>query len=300
MGKSSVKNLLIRLFGKVCFIAKLGWRKIIGNKRGQKEDGEKEKKSLKHGEELTYHHIVERSMSYQDNRGETIENGALLSEENHRWFNEQSASDKTRMNKSFQEYKISILKQNNLLNEFGFFPIPSKKLLKRKERKEEKRPKKGEIDLGPIEEELPNEELSNDKPLIVNSIDGYKMVFTQKGNEFARRKFTGENYNIETDYSVNEKESWKDGCNTLPEKKIKKKLKKLKKIKKAKKEEKAKEEKDLRDKSKVEKDFRDKLKVDVNYNYEEYKQYLDEGNLEETIGEKKGLSEKMSSILGER
>lgn len=35
-----------------------------------------------------------------------MENGALLSAENHQWFNEQERKEQDRMNKLFQKYKI--------------------------------------------------------------------------------------------------------------------------------------------------------------------------------------------------
>ena len=50
---------------------------------------------------ITYHHIKE------DRNGglETVENGALLSAENHEWFNRQSKEKQRQMNDMFQEYK---------------------------------------------------------------------------------------------------------------------------------------------------------------------------------------------------
>ena len=51
--------------------------------------------------QLTYHHIKEKR-----NGGKTtIENGALLSAENHEWFNKQSDKAQRQMNELFQEYK---------------------------------------------------------------------------------------------------------------------------------------------------------------------------------------------------
>ena len=37
----------------------------------------------------------------------TIENGALLSAENHAWFHKQSPEKQAEMNKAFQEYKMA-------------------------------------------------------------------------------------------------------------------------------------------------------------------------------------------------
>ena len=54
--------------------------------------------------QLTYHHIRERK-----NGGKaTVENGALLSAENHEWFNKQSKEAQRQMNEVFQQYKQSV------------------------------------------------------------------------------------------------------------------------------------------------------------------------------------------------
>ena len=51
--------------------------------------------------QLTFHHIKEKR-----NGGKaTVENGALLSEENHIWFNKQSKDVQRELNQKFQEYK---------------------------------------------------------------------------------------------------------------------------------------------------------------------------------------------------
>lgn len=94
----SVKNQMIKLYGRECFIDKLNLRKDDKPKRY------KSKGQLKRMKQLTYHHIKERR-----NGGKTtIENGALLSAENHMWFNKQSKSEQNKMNKAFQEYKLQI------------------------------------------------------------------------------------------------------------------------------------------------------------------------------------------------
>jgi len=63
---------------------------------------------------LTYHHIQERRNGGQA----TVENGALLSLENHSWFNKQSEERQKAMNKAFQEYKatanVAILQGANI------------------------------------------------------------------------------------------------------------------------------------------------------------------------------------------
>lgn len=95
MGRNTrVKNKLIELYGPECFIEKLHLRKDPKRKYTSKA----QKKKMK---ELTYHHIRERSKG-----GDTsIENGAILSAENHQWFNKQSPEAQAYMNKKFQEYK---------------------------------------------------------------------------------------------------------------------------------------------------------------------------------------------------
>lgn len=54
--------------------------------------------------QLTYHHIREKQYGGKA----TVENGAILSEENHIWFNEQSKEAQKQMNELFQKYKHSV------------------------------------------------------------------------------------------------------------------------------------------------------------------------------------------------
>ena len=51
--------------------------------------------------QLTYHHIKMK----KDGGRATVENGALLSAENHAWFHKQSLQGQAIMNEMFQEYK---------------------------------------------------------------------------------------------------------------------------------------------------------------------------------------------------
>lgn len=51
--------------------------------------------------QLTYHHILEKSRGGKA----TIENGAILSAENHTWLHQQSEEKKAELNNKFQEYK---------------------------------------------------------------------------------------------------------------------------------------------------------------------------------------------------
>ena len=85
---------LIRIYGAECFIERLRLRE----EKGREYVGRKQYRKMK---ELTYHHIEERSKGGKA----TVENGALLSVENHRWFNKQSEESQRRMNEAFQEYK---------------------------------------------------------------------------------------------------------------------------------------------------------------------------------------------------
>ena len=83
-GNKSAKEEMIRLYGAECFIERLHLRpdssRVYTGK--QLEYMKKHKEQLKR---LTYHHIKERCKGGKA----TVENGALLSEENHRWFNQQ-------------------------------------------------------------------------------------------------------------------------------------------------------------------------------------------------------------------
>ena len=95
MGNKKTKEKLIELYGPECFIDKLHLRKydkpVHYTSRGQRE----------RMKQLTYHHIKMR----KDGGKSTVENGALLSEENHIWFHKQSKEKQRKMNNAFQEYK---------------------------------------------------------------------------------------------------------------------------------------------------------------------------------------------------
>lgn len=89
------KEKLIKLYGAECFIDKLKLR-VDAEPRKYKSKGQ-----YKRMKQLTFHHIKERR-----NGGKaTVENGALLSVENHEWFNKQSSELQKQINKAFQEYK---------------------------------------------------------------------------------------------------------------------------------------------------------------------------------------------------
>ena len=89
------KEELIRLYGAECFIEKLKLRKNVKPVRY------KSKGQMKKMKQLTFHHIKMK----KDGGRATVENGALLSAENHAWFHQQSSKAQAQMNAMFQEYK---------------------------------------------------------------------------------------------------------------------------------------------------------------------------------------------------
>lgn len=101
MGKSSnksIKDAMVRKYGAKCFIEELGLR--------SKEDIERDLKGLNKKQKalmnvLTFHHIKERCTG-----GRAIEeNGAILRNVNHIWFNSLDKDEQARINNLFQEYK---------------------------------------------------------------------------------------------------------------------------------------------------------------------------------------------------
>lgn len=99
MSYKSIRTKMEKIFGKECFIEKLHLRKDDKPRR-YKSKGE-----YKRMKQLHYHHILEKSKGGQ----ETIENGAILSGENHEWLHQQSEEKKQELNNAFQEYKKSVL-----------------------------------------------------------------------------------------------------------------------------------------------------------------------------------------------
>lgn len=98
MSNKKAKERLIQLYGAECFIEKLHLR-VDEEPRRYRSKGQ-----YKRMKQLTYHHIREK----QHGGKATVENGALLSEENHIWFNEQSKESQKKMNELFQRYKNSV------------------------------------------------------------------------------------------------------------------------------------------------------------------------------------------------
>ena len=91
----SLKEKMIKKYGAECWIDKLHLRPDDEPRRYTSKGQRKRMK------ELTFHHIVEVR-----NGGQTTEeNGAILSEENHIWFNNQPEEIQAKLNQVFQEYK---------------------------------------------------------------------------------------------------------------------------------------------------------------------------------------------------
>ena len=91
----SVRKQLEQKYGKECFIEKLHLRRYDKPTKYTSKDQQKKMKKL------TYHHILEKSKGGKA----TIENGALLSSENHSWFHQQSKEKQEKLNQIFQDYK---------------------------------------------------------------------------------------------------------------------------------------------------------------------------------------------------
>lgn len=97
MNNKEAKAELIERYGAECFIERLKLR----DTKGITYKGKKQYRKMKM---LTYHHIKPKSKGGQA----TVENGALLSNENHSWFHKQPKGDQERMNKMFQQLKKDI------------------------------------------------------------------------------------------------------------------------------------------------------------------------------------------------
>lgn len=100
MGNDTARRELERLFGKICFIEKLGIRYIPPKER------KKIKGYTKYDDVLTYHHIFERQYGGKA----TVENGAIIRGYNHRWLHSLPEHEKQLINQALQEYKISVLR----------------------------------------------------------------------------------------------------------------------------------------------------------------------------------------------
>lgn len=98
MSNKKARKKLIKLYGAECFIEKLHLRTDTEPRQYTS------KGQYKRMKQLTYHHIREKQYGGKA----TVENGAILSEENHIWFNEQSKEAQKQMNELFQKYKASV------------------------------------------------------------------------------------------------------------------------------------------------------------------------------------------------
>ena len=94
----SIREQMIKIYGAECWIEKLQLRPREKYKNHYRSKGE-----MKRMKQLTYHHIKPKSKGGQA----TIQNGALLSAENHAWFHRQPPGIQERLNNIFQEYKAS-------------------------------------------------------------------------------------------------------------------------------------------------------------------------------------------------
>ena len=100
MSNNGARRELERLFGKICFIEKLGIRYIPPKER------KKIKGYSKYDDLLTYHHIHERHLGGKA----TVENGAIVRGYNHRWLHSLPEHEKQLVNQAMQEYKASVLR----------------------------------------------------------------------------------------------------------------------------------------------------------------------------------------------
>lgn len=132
MSNKKAKEKLIELYGAECFIDKLHLRKD-DTPRHYTSKGQ-----MKRMKQLTFHHIKEKRNGGQA----TVENGALLSAENHEWFNKQSLEAQEEMNKLFQKYKkcnveyVSELPMNIQIKLIEFDIRQKEKIYNRAEEKE--------------------------------------------------------------------------------------------------------------------------------------------------------------------
>lgn len=95
MGNKGAKDRLIELYGPECFIEKLHLRHDTTPRHYTSKSQRMRMKKL------TFHHIIEK----RNGGPSTVENGALLSTENHIWFNKQSPEKQKELNDKFQNYK---------------------------------------------------------------------------------------------------------------------------------------------------------------------------------------------------
>lgn len=89
------RELMYQLYGKKCM--------LCGFKPRRSNTHKKKSRNC-----LTYHHMQEKSKG-----GDTsVENGAILCEKCHTWFNKLSAAEQAKINRQLKEYKRTHLKWN--------------------------------------------------------------------------------------------------------------------------------------------------------------------------------------------
>lgn len=92
------RQQLEKRYGAECFIEKLHLRK---DTTPRKYKGKAQMKRMK---QLTYHHLQMK----KDGGKATIENGAILSNENHIWLHKQPEVVQSYLNAIFKEYKKQV------------------------------------------------------------------------------------------------------------------------------------------------------------------------------------------------
>lgn len=95
---------LERLYGKESFVKKLKLRERYGEGHTYMAKNQVKKAVWYRGQQLTYHHILEKSKGGKA----TVENGALLSADDHQWFHRQPKERQAEMNQAFQDYKRGV------------------------------------------------------------------------------------------------------------------------------------------------------------------------------------------------
>lgn len=96
----TIKNKLIKKFGKKCFIEELGLRTKQEIQKEMKQY--KSKGQRKRMDELTFHHIV----AICDGGETSEENGAVLRNINHAWLHRLPAEEQAVINQLLIQYKL--------------------------------------------------------------------------------------------------------------------------------------------------------------------------------------------------
>ena len=109
-----VKDRMIRLYGKKCFIEELHIRKKSDVEQEIKRYTSKCQRCIM--DQLTYHHILERCKGGKA----TVENGALLRNINHQWFHRLPKKQQEVINRMFQEYKKQFQRLEVQRTDFSF------------------------------------------------------------------------------------------------------------------------------------------------------------------------------------